>query len=257
MSIDVKEYLSDIGHLVNFNTMPDINADFDRFSRQHSWYKHNSDCDIAYLFLTVGEQARNPISPDVIDPVGLHWAFLFERDLDNINPQLVPIDFIKRFPVYLNRELEGGRTWLFQKMICEKAAKNFWNEIVYYASSMTFAPDDVFEQRKIYYNTIGDFKLVTRYDGKLTWFVKLDKEDNEYQLTKEDTNVPLYPLIKKLELIVPTDTRMVEILTVGEGDKYITYGEFVTAVENHYSSLKGWTLYGYTGILYKGKKFYM
>lgn len=255
--ISVQEYLNDIGHLMDLGKMPDINADFNRFSQLHSWNKHNSNCDVAYLFLNVGEQESHPISPKVNDPVGLHWVFLFERGLRDINPRLVPIDFIKRFPVYLNRELEGGPTYLFQKLICEKAAKNFWNELVHYALHMTFSPDVLFEQDRVYYDTIGDCRLVGSYDRGCTWFSKRDKDGKEHVIVEKDANTPLYPPIKKMELVVPTDTGMIKLLTIGGSDNNITYGEFIIAVTNHYESLESWSLYGYSGIRYRGKKFYM
>jgi len=51
-------------------------ADFYRFSKLHSWYKHiRLEGEDFYMFQAVGQQARNGIHPEVEDASGIHWHF--------------------------------------------------------------------------------------------------------------------------------------------------------------------------------------
>jgi hypothetical protein len=57
--------------------METLRADFLRFSRLHSWYKHiHVDGADFYAFQAVGEQPRNGVHPNVTDLSGIHWHFL-------------------------------------------------------------------------------------------------------------------------------------------------------------------------------------
>jgi hypothetical protein len=56
--------------------METLRADFLRYSRLHSWYKHIPINGIdVYVFQDVGEQARNGINAEVNDISGVHWHF--------------------------------------------------------------------------------------------------------------------------------------------------------------------------------------
>ena len=57
----------------------DIDSDFERFCKQHSYYKHCSPHgELVYLDLRKGEQPRNSICDDVDDSDTMHWWFLSE-----------------------------------------------------------------------------------------------------------------------------------------------------------------------------------
>jgi hypothetical protein len=57
--------------------MDTLQADFRRYQRLHSWYKHNplSGRDF-YMYQAVGERPRNSFDSSVQDISGLHWHFV-------------------------------------------------------------------------------------------------------------------------------------------------------------------------------------
>lgn len=56
--------------------MENLKADFERFSKLHSWYKHNNLFGTTfYVFQAKGEQARNGINSEISDLSGIHWHF--------------------------------------------------------------------------------------------------------------------------------------------------------------------------------------
>lgn len=57
--------------------MDTLQADFRRYQRLHSWYKHNflPGRDF-YMYMAVGERPRNSFDPSVQDISGLHWHFV-------------------------------------------------------------------------------------------------------------------------------------------------------------------------------------
>jgi hypothetical protein len=60
-----------------------MEADFHRFCKMHSWYKHIplEGVDF-YVYKDVGEQARNCIQPEINDPDGMHWYFSQRKPSD-------------------------------------------------------------------------------------------------------------------------------------------------------------------------------
>lgn len=77
-------------------------ADFYRFSKLHSWYKHiRLEGEDFYMFQEVGQQARNGVHSEVEDASGVHWHFTRSR------PALAGPVYKVRFGPFL-RGIEGS-----------------------------------------------------------------------------------------------------------------------------------------------------
>jgi len=60
--------------------MDTLRADFLRFSRLHSWYKHLPIGGIEFFaFQAIGQQPRNGFHPDIKDSSGIHWHFSYSE----------------------------------------------------------------------------------------------------------------------------------------------------------------------------------
>src|ERR1700722_13557297 len=91
---------------------PNIEEDFERFSKQHSWYKHlpTITTESFYIVPRKGQQPRNGIHPDVNDTEGWHWRFYTKHSIEKtpIDPKLK--ELVLTYPVECNAFLRGVET---------------------------------------------------------------------------------------------------------------------------------------------------
>ncbi|CAF3596936.1 unnamed protein product [Rotaria sp. Silwood1] len=117
-----------LGHLVKRWTSysrKQLDADIERFSTLHSWYKHLAFKDGGTEFIIFpqkGEQPRNSIDPSITDTAGLHWFFLRICDQSIITDerirkilvrhsfQLNPFFYHDEMNCWSNSKLNGKRT---------------------------------------------------------------------------------------------------------------------------------------------------
>jgi hypothetical protein len=79
-----------------------LNADIQRYSTLHSWYKHLSFLHGGtrfYILPARGQEQRNIFHTRVADKEQLHWHFV--RDLNYINDERIRT-IIVRYPIFLN-----------------------------------------------------------------------------------------------------------------------------------------------------------
>jgi hypothetical protein len=82
----------------------ELDADINRFSTLHSWYKHLEFKDggtLYYIWPKRGQQLRYSFDPRVTDPIGLHWHFIYHRNIESIVDERVRA-IVARHPFRLN-----------------------------------------------------------------------------------------------------------------------------------------------------------
>jgi hypothetical protein len=94
--------------------MTSVEEDFERFSQQHSWYKHlpvpwdeNDPSEIFYLVCMKGQQPRNSCYPEIDDWEGMHWSFFTANCLDKLEINSTLKDRILQYPIHCNAFLRG------------------------------------------------------------------------------------------------------------------------------------------------------
>ena len=95
--------------------MNTIEEDFERFSKQHSWYKHlpvpwnkKESSEKFYIVLRKGQQPGCP-NPEVDDSEGMHWGFYTRGCIKALNLKVDEKTF--QYPIHCNaflRGVEGG-----------------------------------------------------------------------------------------------------------------------------------------------------
>jgi hypothetical protein len=80
-----------------------LDKDIERFSTLHSWYKHLwfDDGGVTFYMLPLkGEQERYNFSPEVSDPVGIHWHFWRQNTMLFVDERIEQIS--QKYPIKLN-----------------------------------------------------------------------------------------------------------------------------------------------------------
>ena len=88
---------------------PNIEQDFERFSKQHSWYKHLPTITTVkyYIIPQKGQQITHPIDPKVDDYTGIHWGFHTEASVSGLCIDNKLKKLVLNYPIECNGFLRG------------------------------------------------------------------------------------------------------------------------------------------------------